>query len=71
MRAGSSGMISRATTVWPAIVRWSISDWPPVSVSSVRVSLTVMTAQRATGGPWAVCSAGMVIGLCFNAKSER
>src|SRR5207253_1917905 len=33
----------------------SITACPPVSVSSVRLSLTVMTAQRTFSGPWASC----------------
>jgi hypothetical protein len=53
MRAGSSGMISRAATECPAAVRWSMTVCPPVSLSSVRVSLTVTTAQRTDCGPWA------------------
>src|SRR5438552_2718889 len=48
-------MISRQSTVWPAAVRWSITVCPPVSVSSVRLSLTVITAQRTDGGLWASC----------------
>ena len=38
MRAGSSGMIARCTTVCPAAVSLVITARPPLSVSSVRVS---------------------------------
>ena len=48
-------MISRATTSCPAPASFSATSWPPVSVSRVAVSLTVITGEAERAGDWARC----------------
>src|SRR5262245_31460949 len=55
MSTGSSRMIVRAATACPPRSSHSMTVAPPLSVSKVRVSLTVTTAQRIVFGEELSC----------------
>src|SRR5579863_1965879 len=74
--SGSSFTIVRPATSCPAAVSSSAIAAPLVSVSGVRVSLTVMMKQRTDCGARALCSAWLTRaivarGACYDSRMRR
>src|SRR5688572_30549301 len=63
--------MARPETMWPAVASMSAIARPLVSVSGVRVSLTVRTKQRIDRGAASLCSATDRIGACYHRAMHR